>query len=389
MTLTLPDYGGSSIVNLMSSVAGAFGRHDPLYPPLRMLDDAPLPRDGHIVMWVIDGLGYRYLREARGAAVFQSHLKGAITSVFPSTTATAVTTFLSGRPAQQHGLTGWHHYLEEVDQCVAILPFETRAGGLSLTRLGVDPARLFDQPTFFEGLDAECFNVSPESIATSTFNRAHTRGATTVPYRSHTQMFEAIERLTRETGRRRYIYAYVPELDSSAHEFGVASAHTAGVLERLAQGLERLLRATAGRGVTLLVTADHGFVDIAAAQRLELGDHPRLQACLRQPLSGERRLVYCHVKPSMREAFETYAAEHLSHACTALPSATLIERGYFGCGPAHPKLAQRAGDYTLMMHPGFTLKDWLPDEKPHTLVGVHGGTTQDEMEVPLVLVSDG
>jgi hypothetical protein len=33
-----------------------------------------------------------------------------------------------------------------------------------------------------------------------------------------------------------------------------------------------------------------------------------------------------------------------------------------------------------------TIKDWMPGEQRYTLVGVHGGVSEQEMLVPLVVV---
>ncbi len=384
--MTLPDYAGGSIANLMSSIAAGFGSPPTLYGALAAYDPLSPEHSGHVVLVVIDGLGYHYLQQAAGASGLRQGLLGPLTSVFPSTTATAVTTFLTGCPAQQHGLTGWHMYLQEIGQSAAILPFETRGAETSLRQLDIDPASIFGYPAFFEQINAECYALSPDSIAFSDFNCAHTRGATTVPYRSLTQFFEGIERLTRGQGSRRFLYAYYPGFDSTAHEHGAGSLSAANVLRRLADGFERLLRSLSGRGVTVILTADHGFVDAPAAKRIEVEAHTHLEECLAQPLCGERRLAYCYVKPDKRQQFETYIANELAHACTAVPSAELVAKHYFGLGEAHAKLSARIGDYTLLMNEGYTIKDWLPGEKRHTLIGVHGGTTEDEMLVPLVAV---
>jgi hypothetical protein len=64
-----------------------------------------------------------------------------------------------------------------------------------------------------------------------------------------------------------------------------------------------------------------------------------------------------------------------------------VADGWFGVprGTDHPAFHRRIGDYLLMMRPGWTIKDWLPGENRHRLVGVHGGTTPAEMWVPLVV----
>ena len=385
--MTLPQYESGSIVNLMSSIAARFYTPKGTYAPLALLENAAPLTSSSIVLIIIDGLGYQALKQAHGVSSLGQYMLGAMTSVFPSTTATAVTAFMTGVPAQQHGLTGWHIHLEEIAQSAAILPFETRNGGTPLRHLGADPVSLFDYPTFFQTLGVESFAISPDSIAFSEFNRAHTRGATIVPYRSLTQMYEGIERLTREADKPRFVYAYYPTYDSTAHEYGVASMPTRNVLTRVADGFERLLRALAGRGVSVIITADHGFIDAPSDKRIEVEAHPVLAHCLAQPLCGERRLAYCYVKPGRRATFESYVGDALAHACTAVPSARIMAENYFGLGPAHPRLASRIGDYTLLMNDGYTIKDWVPGEKHHTLIGVHGGVTEAEMLVPLIVAT--
>ncbi|MGH9893183.1 MAG: alkaline phosphatase family protein, partial [bacterium] len=87
----LPDYQGGGIVNLMASIVGAFGGDPGFYPPLDALDGARLRAHRNIVLFVIDGLGYEWLKRAGpGSALFR-HTVGPITSVFPSTTASAIT----------------------------------------------------------------------------------------------------------------------------------------------------------------------------------------------------------------------------------------------------------------------------------------------------------
>jgi len=138
--------------------------------------------------------------------------------------------------------------------------------------------------------------------------------------------------------------------------------------------------------LTVLVTADHGFIDAPAAQRIALDDHPLLAATLAQPLSGERRAAYCHVRPGQARNFEDYVRNELGEQALVFASDSLIEAGWFGPGEAHPSLRSRVGDYVLLMQAATTIKDWMPGERRHNMIGVHGGASADEMLVPLVVI---
>ena len=384
-SIVLPDYSGQGIVNLVQSIATACGSASVRYPELDALPAATLGEARHIVLLVIDGLGQRTLERHPACPNLQRHAIASISSAFPSTTACAITTFMSGLAPAQHGLTGWHVYLEEIGRTLAILPLTPR-GGPPLATPEALPQRLFAQPTLFEQLDRECWVVTPRSIAGSPFNAWHSRGATSLAYDSPNEMFAQIACLLRDAKVPRYIYAYTADLDSESHRHGTDSEQAALTLAALDRGFGELLGDAQGSDSWLLVTADHGFIDSPPPRVVSLDDHPQLAALLSRPLCGERRAAYCYVAPENRAAFEAYVSEHLAHCVDLRKSAELINAGWFGPPPYHPRLAARVGDYTLVMKDDWTIKDQLPGEKQHRMLGVHGGVSSDEMVVPLIAV---
>ena len=101
-----PDYHGGSLVNLIASITAACGAR-PRHHTLSLLPPERIAGASNIVFLLVDGLGYSYLRElGRGGALVE-HLTGSITSVFPSTTATAITSSFTGMMPQEHAMTGW------------------------------------------------------------------------------------------------------------------------------------------------------------------------------------------------------------------------------------------------------------------------------------------
>lgn len=384
----MPDYAGGSLVNLMQSIAQAFDVGANEYSPLRLLQNTPsLHGSRNIVLWVIDGLGYEYISRQGADWPLHQYMHGAMTSVFPSTTASAIPTFLSGQAPQQHGLTGWHVYLRELGQIASVLPFRSRVGGSDYTHSGVDAVQLYRPRPFFDLLPVVSHVVAPTYIAHSPFNNAFSGAANIHPYSSMNDMLAQISASVRTDAMRNYVYAYWPEYDRRAHEFGVRSEAVQHHYEELNAAFLSLQRQLAGTDTLLLVTADHGFIDVEQDREIRLSQHPVLEDCLRLPLSGERRVAYCYLKPGMEAIFLDYVQTTFGEAVTAVPSPSLIEAGWFGHGHPHPRLLERIGDYTLLLHGRHTIKDWLPGERPFWQRGVHGGIDADEMRVPLIALA--
>ena len=379
-----PRYDGGSIVNLMASIIAADGGVSP-YPCLEGLDVAALRRARNIILIVVDGLGHEFLCAARAGAVMRRHLSRSMTSVFPPTTATAVTTFLTGLAPQQHGLTGWFVYFRELGSIIRVLPFTTRLGSVPLESMGVRARELFAHPALCDRLRRRAFFVSPVRIAHSEFNRAHSGDARVEPYGTLEEFFLSIDTIVKRGGEPSFVYGYWPGLDHLAHVEGIGSEAVASHLGELDAGLEGLLEGIKGTDSILILTADHGFVDIAPERILSLADHPGLSDTLLLPLCGEPRTAYCYVWPERTADFLSYVRDELGRYAVCVPSAELIEEGYFGSGVAHPRLADRVGQYTLLMRDGYAIQDTLPGEERFTPVGMHGGGSRAELLVPLIV----
>ncbi len=383
--MILPDYAGGSIVNLMRSLGDACGAQPLPYAPLRDLKVSLRDTARHIVLLLIDGLGYHYLQRHGAGGHLQRRLHARLTSVFPSTTASAVTSFLSGLAPQQHALTGWHMYFAELDAIAAVLPLTPRGAGAFEAPPGALPRRLFGHASFVERIGRRATLVSPQAIATSEFNRYHCGSAAVRSYRTLAELFEQTAAAVRESPEPSYTYAYYPELDSLAHRHGVGSGEVAAQFAALDEAFGAFLGALAGSDSVVLACADHGFIDSPPGRCIDLAQHPALAATLDRPLCGEARAVYCYVRPGAAGRFGDYVRETFGECMDAFTGRELLEQGWFGPGAADPRLASRIGDYVLVMRENWTLRDWLPGEKRHVQIGVHGGVSEDEMYVPLVL----
>lgn len=379
-----PDYS-RSIVNLMSSIALARGAKESLHPTLDPEVPSSWAQATNLLFLVIDGLGYEYLVSHGRGSRMHEHLSGAISSVAPATTAAAIPTFLTGLSPAQHGFTGWFGWYRELGCVTAVLPYVTRHGGLSLANAGIGPGQLSGATPFPDRLTVACEMVSPRWIAQSIFNRTFSGKARIHDFEDMAGLFKKIRRLVRAGRKRKYIHAYWPKLDSLAHEFGIASHQVAQHFEQLDSQFQRLMATLSGSDTLLIVTADHGFVDIAFDHNIHLHDHPLLADCLTLPLCGEPRLAYAYVHPDRKADFEAYVASELSEQMQLFSREQVLQAGLFGPGKPHPRLAERIGDYVLALKDGWLIKDQLPAERPHQLIGVHGGLSEAELRVPLVV----
>jgi hypothetical protein len=385
--MILPDYHGASIVNLMQSIVTAFGggAHPHGYAPLTLAPAATFSGRRKIVLFVIDGLGYEFLLENSDAGAMRDALRGSMTSVFPSTTASAITTFMSGDAPQQHGLTGWYMWFKEIGLVAAPLPFTTRAGGIPLASTGVHAPGLFASRAVSDALDARCFIVQRRDLVDSHYTNAFRGKAEVRGYRSLQGFFDVVRDIVNRNDDC-FVYAYWPQLDALCHHFGAADERPREHLRHIDARFGAFLEAVGGGDTTVILTADHGFIDTTPETRLDLADHPRLAETLVLPLCGEGRAVYCYVDPAKRRQFEAYVADELGGQCVAVEQKTLLDGEYFGLGPAHPRLAERIGHYCLLMKNNYVLRDRLMGEGERPLhVGVHGGTSSAEMFVPLVI----
>lgn len=380
-----PDYAGGGIVNLMSTLQGALGSAAPPYAPLAVFPLERLAAARRVLLLVIDGLG----EELLGHIGPQSHLAGcrvgSMTSVYPPTTATAVTTLLSGQAPQQHGLTGWYMHFRELGTVTAVLPFTSRCTGKSLARSGIDIGSVVDCASFFDAVAAPSVLLQPAAIADSAFSRRLGGRAERVGFDDLADFTTRLQGYVCGDHDAAYVYAYWSELDRLSHLHGPSSPEVAAHFQALDAALAPVLEACADSGTLLVATADHGFLDSGPAERVDVEDHPELAEMLAQPLAGEPRSVFCYVRADCARAFEDYVTSELAGVAQMVPSGALVDAGWYGPGPAHPELRARVGDYTLQMRGRYTLRDQVVGQADFTMHGMHGGVTAAEQRVPLLL----
>lgn len=384
--VVLPDYAGGGLFNLAVSLARVCGASiADHYADLRLPGGEAASRAWAqaecVVLFVIDGLGDDFLlTNADIAPNLYADRLCSLSSVFPSTTATAITTLMTAEPASVHGLLGWFVRDAASPAVVAPLPMRYRGGD------AVDDAaligRLLSTPPVMGRVQRAVRVVTLEELARGPYSEYHGARAPVHPYRELSGLPAQVEQAVRTTDEPLLIYAYTPLLDSTAHDFGIGSPEAREVLAQI-DACYGELRRRVPHALTL-ATADHGFIDAPAERCVDLMDYPTLYAMLDGPLTGERRVAYCHVKPEFAATFGAELERQLGHACFALPAAQALTCGLFG-PQAQAAQLPAAGDWVLIAREDWTLIDHVAGEKGRQMIGVHGGLSYREMRIPLVL----
>ena len=374
-----PDYTGGGLVNLMASIVAGRGGA-PRHPLLSSLSVKDISAARNVVLFIVDGLGDGYVTRRGAGGELARRRRGAMTSVFPPTTASAITTSYTGCTPLEHGLTGWFTYFGAAGCVSAALPFKSRGDQLPLTCRGVTADQIYLSRSIFESLPVRSIVVTYRQIIDSDYNVRHCQGAERYPYDTLEGLVLETEKAVKSGDGRKFIYAYWPWYDTVSHQHGSESAQAAIELAKVDAAFGALVARLSGTDTLLIATADHGFMDSAPEESLELP--ASLGSQLRFPLCGERRVAYCHVHS--RDDFMQRAKDHFGDRADVRPSRELVDEGWFGPGAAHPSFAERIGDVALVMRGNYTVKDWTPGESRHLHIGNHGGTSESEMMIPLI-----
>ncbi len=380
----IPRYGEASLADLVPSLMAALGV--PGFP--NVLEVEPVAR---ACLLVIDGLGYELVRRHGGDAPFLESLAASsvpLTSGFPSSTAVSLSSLGTGRPPAEHGIVGFTMAVPGYDRSMNVLRWALHGKPETSLLEEVLPERFYPGQTAFERAaqaGVEVVLVGPVQLAHTGLTRAVFRGGA---YRNAFSLGDLAAETAQALGegRRSFVYAYHPDLDSTGHARGIASpawrAHL-HLVDRVAADLASMLP----RDSVLVVTGDHGMVDVPPENRIDVSERPELRQGVRC-LGGEPRARHVYTRAGAEEEVLAAWREVLDDQAWVVRRDEAIAAGWFGPSVPDPVLP-RIGDVLMAARGpvGVTERDvfWLEG----VLVGHHGSMTPDEQLVPFLLVRNG
>ena len=356
----LPQYDGACIANVVPA----------------LLDPGPvapgwMPEPGHdadqTVLLVLDGLGWEQLQERRALApTLAGMVGGPISSVVPSTTATALTSISTGMAPGDHGVIGYRIAVD--GEVLNVLRWTTGTGD---ARKRIPPGDFQDHVAFGGQCPAV---VTRAEFSRSGFSAAHLDPVRFRGYRVPSSLPLEIGDLLRQG--EPFVYAYYDGIDKVSHEYGLAEHYDAELVatDRLVADVLAVLP----RGAALLITADHGQVH-TGPDKVDL--EPEVVRCVASQ-SGEARFRWLHARPGRAaELAEAALAAH-GHQAWVRTREEIEKEGWLG-----PHLIDaardRLGDVALVAKGTVAFED-PQDTGALKMLGRHGSVTPAEMLVPLL-----
>ena len=372
-----PPYGTRTMAELLPSAAAALGVQG-------YANTLGLPAASRVCVVMVDGLGKALLKARGGHAPFLRRLtenSQTLHAPFPSTTATSLTSLGTGLEPGVHGIVGY----DVVD------PVRRRVvNQLSGWPADLDPVSWQPHETVFERAAAQGVHtatVSMSQFQDSALTRAALRGTEfTAANGPHARVRAATEILA--ANPRTLLYCYWNELDKAGHRYGKDSLEWGHALEEV-DSLMRTLAARVPAGTLLLLTGDHGMVDVPEKWRIDYSQDPELVDGV-ELTAGEPRAVQLHFAASTSDTRRAAVADAWRAAygskAWVLTRDQAIGHGLFG--RVEDSVRERIGDLLVLAAEDVAFLDGRRvNPAAFTMVGQHGSMTRAEREVPLLTLA--
>jgi hypothetical protein len=304
-------------------------------------------------------------REMKSVTELQSH--------FPSTTVTNLTSLGTGELPGVHGMLGYTVRVPNSGlpgRLLNALKWDDR----------VDPLFWQKIPTLFEravvhGITVS--NIAEKRYEGSAFTQAALRGATYMGANRTPEMVQ--ETITALAEPNSFAYLYINALDHAGHTEGVGSEKWMQALGLVAE-LIALLIEKLPKNTDFYVTADHGMVNVG--EKIILGeDNPLMKSVIL--VGGEPRARHIYIEKGAVADTTALWREFLGERVQVFTKEEATSARLFG--PVMTEESHdRMGDLIAIANDEVILIDPTRIPQESSMVGHHGGVTENEVVIPLL-----
>lgn len=323
---------------------------------------------------LIDGMGLDAIKlyGDQFEAIHKLKLHKSLFTNFPSTTATSLSTLGTGVLPGVHGMLGYTVRVPRSDnRLLNALKWDER----------VDPIMWQKTPTLFERAAANGISVThiaAKRYEGSGFTQAALRGAKYVGANAIDEMVSATALALKP--QPSFVYTYLNNLDSAGHSDGVGSDKWMSALQVVNEFISKVIESVP-QGTRVWVTSDHGMVN--STQQVVLGVDNNLLENV-SLIGGEPRARHIYLNEGSESESIAQWREFFGNKVNVLSKSEAISSELFGQIVSEDAI-DRMGDLIAIPNNDLIIVDPARVKEESSMVGHHGGLTDTEVQIPLLL----
>lgn len=355
------------LIHMMPSVAAALG--DSSFDTTLDLPKAP-----RAVVLVIDGLGYEQLVNHYELAPYLSSLiADPLYAGVPSTTATSLTSLATGQSPGQHGLVGYTMRVPGTVQRINALTWDQDVDAVTWQPYSPVLAQIRDRGVSSVGINLAKFEGSGLTQCTQ---RGVDYVAADTPWDRTEAAVAFFDRVDRGL-----IYTYEPWLDNKGHGYGIDSDQWREALSGIDRDM-RTLRDQLDDQTLLIITADHGMVDIAEDNRFDIDSVPQLRNHV-VLIAGEARFRHIYTESGFEHDVADTWEEILGEKAMIKTREEVIGLNWFG--EVRDEVRERIGDVVVAAVGDFAMFSSKDFPREMSMTGFHGSVSDAERRIPFLV----
>ena len=378
--IKLPDYN-HSILNTITSILKYYNV-ETNHTSLETLDKKLSKQYKNVVFIVLDGMGEHILKNISPKGYFSQHEIDCVTSVFPSTTTAALTTYYSGKPPYETGWIAWSQYFKEYGRAINMLSQTESYKGDSIKDAKLDVFKtIVNYEPIFSQIEKANSNIKAYEIMPTYSEK---RAKRTLKADSINQLIDGIELLC-SAPHDKFIMAYCDNPDGILHKYGTESDEAKEFVLNTELSIKKMCE-NLDEDTIVIISADHGHLNIENPHSIL--DFPEILECLYMPVCLESRVVTFWVKDDMKNIFEERFNNLFKDEFWLMTKDEFVNKNHFlGYGNKHPKIDEFLGNYVAISisNSMIRIETFLAEGKQIKKSG-HCGLSKEEMEVPLIVI---
>lgn len=336
----------------------------------------------NVILLLLDGLGEHILNAISPQGFLKNKQVDLVTSVYPSTTTAALTTYYSGKPPYETGWIAWSQYFKEYGRALDMFSHQESYLGEPIKKPKIDVYKtIVNYESIFEQIEKASPEVRAYEVEPDYVER---RALRSISANNIDEIIMNIEDLC-QIPEQKFILAYSDNPDGLLHKYGTTSQEVKEYIIEAENKIKNMCEKF-DEDTILIVSADHGHKDIEKTYTLL--DYPEIQECLILPASLESRVLSFWVKEDKKAIFETRFHKIFEDEFWLLTKEEFVDKYQFlGNGEKHSKIDDFIGNYVALSIAGsmIRLETFLAEGKP-IKKSTHCGLTKEEMEVPVIVI---